>query len=112
MMIVLRPPQTLPLLGAAEVADQAGVEVGDAPARVPERVLAEVTPEVAIDSLKVVRPIVWYKKAAEAVPECSSNGAISKKLIPERDPKIMHSARFSKRRRIFNAHLQIVLARG
>src|SRR5215470_13254747 len=36
MMIVLGPPQSLPLLRAAEVADQPGVEVGDASARVPE----------------------------------------------------------------------------
>jgi hypothetical protein len=40
-MIVLGPPQSLPLLRAAEVADQASVEVGDTAAGVPERVLAE-----------------------------------------------------------------------
>lgn len=58
VMIVLGPPQSLPLLRAAEVADQASVEVGDTPAGVPERVLAEVAPEVEIDPLKVVGRVV------------------------------------------------------
>src|SRR5688500_12142511 len=48
MMIVLGPPQALPLLRAAEVADQASVEVGDTAAGVPERVLAEVAPKVEV----------------------------------------------------------------
>src|SRR5262245_7000756 len=57
-MIVLGPPQSLPLLSATEVADQASVEVGDTPAGVPERVLAEVGPKVEVDPLEVVGRVV------------------------------------------------------
>src|SRR6516162_4480232 len=58
VMIVLGSPQALPLLGAAKIADQPGVEVGDASAGVPERVLAEVAPEVKVDPLEVVGRII------------------------------------------------------
>src|SRR5687768_18332242 len=58
MMIVLRPSQPLPLLRAPEITDQSGVEVGNAPTRMPERVLADIAPEVEVDPLEVVRGIV------------------------------------------------------
>jgi hypothetical protein len=58
MMIVLRPSQPFPLLSVPEITDQSGVEVGNAPTRMPERVLADITPEVEVDPLEVVRRIV------------------------------------------------------
>src|SRR5437867_4390045 len=58
MMIVLRSTETLPLLSAAEITDQPCVEIGDASSGMPERVLAEIAPEVEVDPLKVVRWVV------------------------------------------------------
>ena len=58
MMIVFRPSQSLPILRASEITNQAGVEVGDAPARMAKRIFAEVAPEVKVDPLEVVRQIV------------------------------------------------------
>src|ERR1700686_954775 len=46
MMVVLRSTETLPLLRASEITDQPCVEVGDPSARMPERILSEVAPEV------------------------------------------------------------------
>jgi hypothetical protein len=45
-MVVLGPTQTLPVLSAAEVTDQPGVEIDDVPTGVAERVPAERTAEV------------------------------------------------------------------
>src|SRR3990167_4636884 len=58
VMIVFGPPQTLPLLCVAKVANQSSVEVADAAAGVPERVLAEIPPEVEVDPLEVVGRVV------------------------------------------------------
>src|ERR1700680_2614666 len=61
MMIVLRPPQTLPLLSAPKISHKPCVEVGDAAPGVSERVLSEVAPEVEIDPLEVVSRIVRHE---------------------------------------------------
>jgi hypothetical protein len=58
MVIVLRPPQPLPSLCVSEVTDQSCVEVGNAPTRMPERILSEVAPEVEVDPMEIVRGIV------------------------------------------------------
>lgn len=46
MVIVLRLPQMLPLLGALEIPDQPRREIGDASPGMSERVLADVAPRV------------------------------------------------------------------
>jgi hypothetical protein len=69
MMIVLRPSQPFPLLSAPKITDQSGVEVGNAPARMPERVLPEVAPEVEIDPLEVVRRVVRNEHHRSTVPK-------------------------------------------
>jgi hypothetical protein len=58
MVIVFCPTQPLPLLSASKITHQTRVEVGNAPPGMPERVFAEVTPEIEVDPLEVVRRIV------------------------------------------------------
>ena len=52
IMIMRRSAETFPLLSAAKIADQPCVEIGGASSGMPERVLAEIAPEVEIDPLE------------------------------------------------------------
>src|SRR5688572_10620983 len=61
MMIVLRSAETLPVLRLVKIANQPSVDVGDSSSGMPERVHAEVAPEVEVDPLEVVRRIVRYE---------------------------------------------------
>ena len=61
MVIVFRPPQTLPLLCASKVAHQPCVVVGDPSSGMPERVLSKVAPEIEVDPLEVVGWIVRHE---------------------------------------------------
>jgi hypothetical protein len=53
MVIGLRPPQTLPLLGVVKVAYGPRVEVADPTSGMPEWIHPEVAPEIEGDPLKV-----------------------------------------------------------
>ena len=79
MMIVLRSAQTLPLLRAAEITDQPSVEVGDASAGVPERVLAEVAPEVEVDPLEVVGRVV--RDEHDRHPRCEPLAELAERVL-------------------------------
>src|SRR5262245_13503263 len=79
VMIVLGPPQALPLLGAAKIADQPGVEVGDASAGVPERVFAEVAPRVEVDPLEVVGRII--RDEDNGLPRFEPIAELAKRLL-------------------------------
>ena len=73
------PPQPLPPLRVAEIADQARVEVGDPPAGVAEWVLAEVPPEVEVDPLEVVRGVVGDEHHRH--PRCEPLAELTKRLL-------------------------------
>src|SRR6266849_3905895 len=58
MVIVLRSPETLPLLSASKITDEPRVEVGYASTGMPKGILSDIAPEVEVDPLKVVGRIV------------------------------------------------------
>ena len=109
MVVVLRSTQTLPFLSASKIANEPRVEVGNASSGMPERVLAEIAPEVEIDPLEVVRRVVRNEHhrhpGSQPLPELPERvlGAVG--AVERLDPTVLKGLdafRINEQREILN----------